>query len=67
MPKRATPSMAESKSSAQGVKWSIGAGSNLMSNLNAKIDRQAKQKINEFAKELRTFSVVDMSGTLIKV
>ncbi|PKI47234.1 hypothetical protein CRG98_032371, partial [Punica granatum] len=61
MPKRATTSTAESKSPAQGMKWSIGAGSNLLSNLNAKIDRQSKQKINEFAKELRTFSVVDMS------
>ncbi|CAK9308580.1 unnamed protein product [Citrullus colocynthis] len=42
--------------------WSFGAGINLFPDLTAKIDREAKLKLNDFAKELRTFRSVDMTG-----
>ena len=42
--------------------WSFGADTNLFSGLVAKIDRESKQKLNEFSKELRSFRTVDMSG-----
>lgn len=64
-PKRGIPSKIENKSPTQGMKWSFAAGTNLLSNLSAKIERQSKLKINEFAKELRSFSSVDMSGMLL--
>ncbi|WVY98448.1 hypothetical protein V8G54_030599 [Vigna mungo] len=46
----------------QGLKWSFAAGTNLLSQLGAKIERQSKQKLNEFARELRSFPSIDMSG-----
>lgn len=62
-PKSEKDSNSEEKAPAQGLKWSFAAGTNLLSGLGAKIDRESKEKLNEFARELRTFSVVDMSGT----
>ncbi|KAF3611536.1 hypothetical protein DY000_02044917 [Brassica cretica] len=59
-PKSSSPG--EGKASTQGVKWSIGAGTNLLQGFAAKVDREAKQRLNEFAKELRAFRSVDMSG-----
>lgn len=62
MPKKSKAPAAENKP-AQGVKWSFAAGTNLLSNFGAKIERESKLKLNDFAKELRSFSIVDMSGT----
>ncbi|PPS11518.1 hypothetical protein GOBAR_AA09123 [Gossypium barbadense] len=62
MPKPSRSSSVENKSPSQGVKWSFAAGTNLLSSVTAKIDRQSKLTLNEFAKELRAFSSVDMSG-----
>lgn len=59
-----TSSSGDSKSSPQGVKWSIGAGTNLLQGFAAKVDRENKQRLNEFAKELRSFRSVDMSGAV---
>lgn len=59
-----TPSAGEGKSSTEGVKWSIGAGTNLLQGFSAKVDRENKQRLNEFAKQLRSFRSVDMSGAL---
>lgn len=58
MPKPSRPS----KSTAEGTNWSVGAGTNLLSGFTAKLFRESKQTLNEFAKELRAFSSVDMSG-----
>lgn len=63
-PKSPKTSAGETKSSTQGVKWSIGAGTNLLQGFAAKVDRENKQRLNEFAKELRSFRSVDMSGAL---
>ncbi|XP_027360416.1 NLR family CARD domain-containing protein 3 isoform X4 [Abrus precatorius] len=60
--KQLKSSTAESQSTSQGVKWSFAAGTNLLSQLGAKIERQSKQKLNEFARELRSFPSIDMSG-----
>ncbi|XVF02377.1 hypothetical protein REPUB_Repub04eG0170300 [Reevesia pubescens] len=61
-PKPSRSSSVENKSPSHGVKWSFAPGTNLLSGFAAKIDRQSKQTLNEFAKELRAFSSVDMSG-----
>ncbi|OMO78174.1 Leucine-rich repeat, ribonuclease inhibitor subtype [Corchorus capsularis] len=61
-PKASKASPVEDKSISQGVKWSFAPGTNLLSGFASKIDRQSKQTLNEFAKELRAFSSVDMSG-----
>lgn len=63
-PKQSESSPVETQSASQGVKWSFGAGTNLLSQLRAKIERQSKQKLNEFAQELRSFPSIDMSGML---
>jgi hypothetical protein len=64
IPKPAKPSSVENKSPPQGMSWSFAVGTNLLPGLKAKIDRESKLKLNEFAKELRTFRSVDMSGML---
>ncbi|CAN4094782.1 unnamed protein product [Withania somnifera] len=61
LPKPATTTSEESKST-QGLKWSIAAGTNLLPGFGAKIERESKLRLNDFAKELRSFSIVDMSG-----
>ncbi|CAH8392954.1 unnamed protein product [Eruca vesicaria subsp. sativa] len=61
-PKSTKTLSGESKSSTQGVKWSISAGTNLFQGFAAKVDRENKQRLNELAKELRSFRSVDMSG-----
>ncbi|KAH9709148.1 RNI-like superfamily protein [Citrus sinensis] len=58
MPKPSRPS----KPTAEGMNWSVGAGTNLLSGFTGKLFRESKQTLNEFAKELRAFSSVDMSG-----
>ncbi|KAK4358196.1 hypothetical protein RND71_023806 [Anisodus tanguticus] len=63
LPKPAkTPSEESKPTQGQGVKWSIAAGTNLLPGFGAKIERESKLKLNDFAKELRSFSIVDMSG-----
>ncbi|KAF2302465.1 hypothetical protein GH714_036444 [Hevea brasiliensis] len=60
-PKR--PTLLENKSlPVKGMNWSFAAGTNLFPGLTGKIGRESKQKPNEFAKEIRSFSIVDMSG-----
>ncbi|MCI28526.1 protein NLRC3-like, partial [Trifolium medium] len=60
-PKQSKSPTAESQSASQGLKWSFAAGTNLLSQFGAKIERQSKQKLNEFARELRSFPFIDMS------
>ncbi|KAL3654123.1 hypothetical protein CASFOL_003804 [Castilleja foliolosa] len=55
-------SVAEENKPAQGVKWSFAPGTNLLSSFGAKIERESKLRLNDFAKELRSFPIVDMSG-----
>lgn len=64
IPKPQRSSTVENKTPAEGVKWSFAVGTNLLSGLGAKVERESKQKLNEFAKELRSFRSVDMSGML---
>ncbi|CAN8319538.1 unnamed protein product [Cochlearia groenlandica] len=45
----------KSKSSTQGLKWLIKAGTNLLQGFAAKVDRENKQRLKEFAKEFRAF------------
>ncbi|PNX92054.1 protein NLRC3-like, partial [Trifolium pratense] len=61
-PKQSKSPTAESQSASQGLKWSFAAGTNLLSQFGAKVERQSKQKLNEFARELRSFPFIDMSG-----
>ncbi|CAI0386471.1 unnamed protein product [Linum tenue] len=61
-PKPRNPTGAEDKAPAKGMSWSFAAGTNLVSGFAAKVDKEAKQKLNAFAKELRTFGSVDMAG-----
>ncbi|XP_040860990.1 NLR family CARD domain-containing protein 3 isoform X1 [Glycine max] len=61
-PKQLKYSTGESQSPSQGLKWSFAAGTNLLSQLGEKIERQSRQKLNEFARELRSFPSIDMSG-----
>lgn len=59
VPKTKMPVSGENKSS---LKWSFAPGTNLPSAFNFKIERDSRQKLNDFAKELRSFRSVDMSG-----
>ena len=63
MPKKSKAPGTENKPTEGGVKWSFAAGSNLLPNFGAKIERESKLRLHDFAKELRSFSIVDMSGT----
>ncbi|RXH79658.1 hypothetical protein DVH24_040805 [Malus domestica] len=62
VPKRQRTSSVESSTPAQGMKWSFAAGTNLLSGLGAKIERESKLKLSDFAKELKSFRSVDLSG-----
>lgn len=62
VPKRGKSASSKNKSSAPGMKWSFAAGTNLLSGTSAKVERESREKLNEFAKELRAFRDVDMSG-----
>ncbi|KAL2937863.1 Protein NLRC3 [Bienertia sinuspersici] len=61
-PKPQQSSTTESKPASPEMKWSFAAGTNLLKNMSQKIERDSKLKLNDFAKELRSFSVVDMAG-----
>lgn len=67
VPKQSKPLSVENKSASQGMKWSIAPGTNLLSKLGAKIERESKQKLNEFARELKSFPSIDMSGMLTRL
>lgn len=54
----------ENKPVGDQTKWSFNIGGDMLSGLSAKLDRQAKQKLNDFSKELRSLPVVDLSGIL---
>ncbi|KAG8366570.1 hypothetical protein BUALT_Bualt17G0093700 [Buddleja alternifolia] len=54
--------VAEENKPAQGLKWSFAPGMNLLSPFGVKIKREAKPRLNDFAKELRSLPIVDMSG-----
>ncbi|KAL9667355.1 hypothetical protein QQ045_001709 [Rhodiola kirilowii] len=63
IPKPSSPTAAvEKKAAGDQSKWSFAAGANMLSGLTVQLDRQAKQKLNDFSKELRSFSTVDLSG-----
>ncbi|KAF9625694.1 hypothetical protein IFM89_026274 [Coptis chinensis] len=66
VPKSGKPvSTGENKFSLPGIKWSFAPGTNLSSGLSftdEKDRREKKQKLSDFAKELRAFSDVNMSG-----
>ena len=62
MPKKSKAPVQEKKPT-EGVKWSFADGTNLLPNFGAKIERESKLRLNDFSKELRSFSIVDMSGT----
>lgn len=63
-PKPKYPASTETGSSLPGMKWSFAPGTNLPSGNSFKIERETRQKLNEFAKELRSFRSVDLSGEL---
>ncbi|KAG6480244.1 hypothetical protein ZIOFF_063724 [Zingiber officinale] len=50
------------KAPSSGLKWSFSLGTNLLSGGAAKLEKEPRQKLNEFSKELRTFRSVDLSG-----
>lgn len=62
-PKATTSTSTENKPASSEMKWSFAAGTNLLKNMSQKIERDSKLKLNDFAKELRSFNIVDMSGT----
>lgn len=55
MPK-SSKSVAEEDKPGPGVKWSFSPS------FGAKIERESKLRLNDFAKELRSFSSIDMTG-----
>ncbi|CAI9261566.1 unnamed protein product [Lactuca saligna] len=61
MPKK-SKALVQEKKPTEGVKWSFAAGTNLLPNFGAKIERESKLRLNDFSKELRSFSIVDISG-----
>nr|DAD34676.1 TPA_asm: hypothetical protein HUJ06_005316 [Nelumbo nucifera] len=61
LPKPGKP-LGENISSSPRIGWSFAAGTNLSPDASYKIERESRQKLNEFAKELRTYRSVDMSG-----
>lgn len=62
--KATSPTTTENKPASPEMKWSFAAGTNLLKNMSQKIERDSKLKLDDFAKELRSFGVVDMSGML---
>ncbi|MCL7046391.1 hypothetical protein MKW94_013899 [Papaver nudicaule] len=59
------PSSGKSKFSIPGIKWSFAPGTNMSSGLSFTDEtdrRMKKQMLNDFAKELKSFRSVNMSG-----
>ncbi|CAO2829198.1 unnamed protein product [Amaranthus hypochondriacus] len=61
-PKPKKAATEENKPASSDLKWSFAAGTNLLKNMSQKIERESKLRLNDFAKELRTFREVDMTG-----
>ncbi|KAG6429616.1 hypothetical protein SASPL_107668 [Salvia splendens] len=57
-----TKSVAEEDKPASGEKWSFSQGINFLSPSGAKVERESRMRLNDFARELRSFSSIDMSG-----
>lgn len=64
VPKPPTESLPEENKSAEGLQWKFFPGTNLPSPFRGKIERESKLRLNEFAKEIRSCGIVDMSGKL---
>ncbi|KAG6521945.1 hypothetical protein ZIOFF_019079 [Zingiber officinale] len=62
MPKPKGSTSEIKKALSSGLKWSFSPGTNLLSGGAAKLEKESRQKLNEFSKELRTFRSVDLSG-----
>ncbi|KAG6475678.1 hypothetical protein ZIOFF_064907 [Zingiber officinale] len=62
MPKPKGSTSEIKKAPSSGLKWSFSPGTNLLSGGAAKLEKESRQKPNEFSKELRTFRSVDLSG-----
>ncbi|KAG6483883.1 hypothetical protein ZIOFF_060669 [Zingiber officinale] len=62
MPKPKGSTSEIKKAPSSGLKWSFSPGTNLLSGGAAKLEKESRQKLNEFSKELRTFRSVDLSG-----
>lgn len=61
MPKSSKSVAEEDHKPASGGMWSFPGGMNLFSSTGAKV-RESQMRLNDFAKELRSFSSIDMSG-----
>ncbi|KAG6521298.1 hypothetical protein ZIOFF_018413 [Zingiber officinale] len=59
MPKPKGSTSEIKKAPSSGLKWSFSPGTNLLSGGAAKLEKESRQKLNEFSKELRTFRSVD--------
>ncbi|KAG6485922.1 hypothetical protein ZIOFF_054489 [Zingiber officinale] len=62
MPKPKGSTSKIKKAPSSGLKWSFSPGTNLLSGGAAKLEKESRQKLNEFSKELRTFRSVDLSS-----
>ncbi|KAG6505075.1 hypothetical protein ZIOFF_037423 [Zingiber officinale] len=62
MPKPKGSTFEIKKAPSSRLKWSFSPGTNLLSGGAAKLEKESRQKLNEFSKGLRTFRSVDLSG-----
>ncbi|EPS61167.1 chloroplast envelope protein 1, partial [Genlisea aurea] len=62
VPKPPAKPAAEISDAGRDVKWSFAPGTNLSSRFGEKVERESRLRLNDFAKELKTFVSVDMSG-----
>ncbi|KAG6483823.1 hypothetical protein ZIOFF_060523 [Zingiber officinale] len=62
MPKPKGSTSEIKKAPSSGLKWSFSPRTNLLSGGAAKLEKESRQKVNEFSKELRAFRSVDLSG-----
>ncbi|KAG6468670.1 hypothetical protein ZIOFF_073360 [Zingiber officinale] len=62
MPKPKGSTFEIKKAPSSRLKWSFSPRTNLLSGGAAKLEKESRQKLNEFSKELRTFRSVDLSG-----
>lgn len=62
LPKPSTYSSVASEPPMKGMKWSFSPGTSLLQSFGAKVGGESRQRLNQFAKELRSSSRVDISG-----
>lgn len=60
LPKPTKKALDENKSSSEGTVWSFGT--NLLYEFSAKMERESKQHLYDYAKDLRSFRIVNLSG-----